>query len=81
VQSVVQRRWRQPSDLGASDRAIVLVRVTETGRIMSFSVESCSGGTAFCESVRQTMDRLSSLPRPPDADAVRGGVRIRFEPD
>lgn len=57
------------------------MRVNETGRIINFDIESCSGGPAFCDSVRQTMDRLSSLPRPPDADAVRGGVLIRFEPD
>ncbi len=81
VQSVVQRRWRQPAEMDSSDRAIVLVRVNETGRIIHYDIESCAGGSRFCESVQQTMERLSSLPQPPDADAVRGGIRIRFEPD
>lgn len=81
VQSVVQRRWRQPSGLDPSSRSIVRVHANESGRITNFDIESCSGGSVFCESVSQTMDRLSSLPRPPDADAVHGGVRIRFTPD
>lgn len=81
VQSVVQRRWRQPSGIDPASRSIVRVHANESGRITSFDIESCLGSSAFCESVWQAMDRLSSLPRPPDVDAVRGGVRIRFEPD
>ncbi|WP_081621276.1 TonB C-terminal domain-containing protein [Thioalkalivibrio thiocyanoxidans] len=81
VQAVVLRRWRQPSGLDPSSRSIVLVRTNESGHITNFDIESCSGGSVFCESVWETMDRLSSLPRPPDADAVRDGVRIRFEPN
>lgn len=82
VQATVQRRWRQPAGLQPGNEAFVLVRINaETGRILNFSVQSCSGSAAFCESVRQTMDRLQSLPRPPDAEAVRGGIRIRFVPD
>lgn len=81
VQSVVQRRWQQPSGVDPSSRSIVRVHANESGHITSFEIESCSGGSAFCESVWKTMDRLSSLPSPPDAKAVQGGVRIRFEPN
>ncbi|WP_019024213.1 MULTISPECIES: TonB C-terminal domain-containing protein [unclassified Thioalkalivibrio] len=80
VQSVIQRRWHQPSGLDPSSRSIVRVHANESGEITNFEIESCSGGSAFCESVWETMARLSSLPRPPDADAVRDGLRIRFEP-
>jgi colicin import membrane protein len=82
VQATVERRWRKPEGIRAADEAVVLVRINpDTGRIVSFNVERCSGGTAFCDSVRQTMERLQSLPRPPDADVVRGGIRIRFSPE
>lgn len=82
VQATVERRWRKPEGTPASDEAVVLVRINpDTGRILSFDVQRCSGSAAFCESVRQTMDRLQSLPRPPDAAAVRGGIRIRFSPE
>jgi len=81
VQSTVERRWRVPNISRASDEAMVLVQINpDTGRILSYDVERCSGSAAFCDSVRQTMDRLQSLPRPPDAETVRGGIRIRFSP-
>ncbi len=80
-QATVERRWRKPEGSRDSDLAVVLVRINpDTGRILGFNVDSCSGSAAFCESVRQTMERLQSLPRPPDAEAVRGGIRIRFSP-
>ena len=81
VQATVERRWRKPEGSRDSDLAVVLVRINaDTGRILGFNVDSCSGSAAFCESVRQTMERLQSLPRPPDAEAVRGGIRIRLSP-
>lgn len=82
VQAAVLRRWRIPEGTRASDDAIVLVFINpSTGRILSFDVQRCAGSAAFCESVRQTMERLQSLPRPPDAESVRGGIRIRFSPE
>ena len=81
VQAAVERRWLAPEGASASDNAIVLVRIDpDTGRIRGFNVDHCSGGETFCASVRETMERLQSLPRPPDAEAVRGGLRIRFSP-
>lgn len=82
VQATVERRWRVPAGSSASDEALVLVQINpDTGRILSYDLQRCSGGEAFCESVRQTMDRLQSLPRPPDAASVQGGIRIRLSPD
>jgi len=82
VQTMVERRWSKPEGTQAPDEAVVLVHINpDTGRILSFDVQRCSGSTAFCESVRQTMDQLQSLPLPPDAAAVRGGIRIRFTPE
>ena len=81
VQATVERRWLAPEGASASDLAVVLVHINpDTGHILRSDVQRCSGGEAFCDSVRQTMERLQSLPRPPDAEAVRGGIRIRFSP-
>lgn len=81
VLAAAERRWSAPQGSSASDEALVLVQINpDTGRILSYDLQRCSGGEAFCASVRQTMDRLQSLPRPPDAAAVRGGIRIRFSP-
>ena len=81
VQATVERRWRKPEGSHDSDLAVVLVRIDpDTGRILGFNADHCSGGETFCASVRETMERLQSLPRPPDAEAVRGGLRIRFSP-
>ena len=81
VQATVERRWRAPEGSSASDAAMVLVQINpDAGRILSYDLQRCSGDETFCDSVRQTMDRLQSLPRPPDAAAVRGGIRIRFSP-
>lgn len=81
VQAAVERRWKAPQGSSASDAAIVLVQINpHTGRILSYDMQRCTGGESFCNSVRQTMDRMQSLPRPPDAEAVRGGIRIFFSP-
>ena len=81
VQATVERRWRIPEGSSATDEAVVLVQINpNTGRILSYDLQRCSGGEAFCASVHQTMDRLQSLPRPPDAAEVRGGIRIRLSP-
>ena len=82
VQATVERRWRKPEETRASDEAVVLVRINpDTGLILGFNVDSCSGSGAFCASVRQTMERLHSLPRPPDGASTRGGIRVRFIPE
>jgi TolB-like protein len=80
VQAAVQRLWQQPVGSRITDVAIAAVTINpDTGRVLRYDIERCTG-TVFCESVRQTMDRLQNLPRPPEADAVRGGIRIRFAP-
>jgi len=82
VQAAIMQRWRKPEGIRAGHEAFVNVRLNpETGRILGFTVQSCNGSQAFCDSVRQTMERLQILPQPRDPDMVRGGIRIRFAPD
>jgi hypothetical protein len=82
AQAIIERRWRKPEGMRSGDQASVLIRIdADTGRILNFTVQSCSGAVAFCDSVRHTMERLQSLPRPPDAVSVRDGIRVHFSSD
>ena len=82
VQATIQRRWRAPVNSRPDEESFVLVMIDpENGEIREFTVQGCSASPEFCDSVTKTMNRLKSLPRPPDPDMVRGGVRIRFAPD
>ncbi len=81
VTSRLQRHWRQPPRLDASNRATVFVRVNQAGHVNRFEIESCSGRPSFCASVENAMHSLTLLPPPPDVDAVKDGVRVHFKPD
>ncbi|MBO4633169.1 MAG: TonB family protein [Lentisphaeria bacterium] len=68
VEAFLKRRWEQPTIFGnARPKAIILFRVSESGRVLSARILEPSGNAAMDSSVKQLLRDLRTLPAPPRA--------------
>ena len=66
----ISSKWRRPQSSPKDAFAVVRVRVTPTGRILSVSVVRSSGDPLFDKSVEDAVYLAEPLPMPTDPDAA-----------
>ena len=65
IQQHVKRRWHPPPGT-KGEEAKVKITISSSGFISDgINIQSCSGNTEFCASVKEAFERSEPLPRPP----------------
>jgi colicin import membrane protein len=80
IKKQVERAWRRPADFTAGETAEVRVRQIPSGDVTHVTIERCSGGQTFCDSVVRAVESASPLPKAPDPAVFEREIQFTFKP-
>jgi len=81
IRQRVQRYWRPPANYSKGQTAEVQVTQIPSGDVTDVKILSCSGSSAFCDSVVSAVQHASPLPPAPDPEVFQRVIQFAFRPE